>query len=126
VTGRQWRDRVRLRKMTIDTLKVAKRLREAGFSEPQAEAVVAAVQEGTAGADLATKADLAELRSELKAEIREVELRLEAKIEAVRSDIMAVKADILNRVFGMILGTLVVNIVAIVGAMFAVAKLVAH
>ena len=112
--------------MTIDTLKVAKRLREAGFSEPQAEAVVAAVQEGTAGADLATKADLAELRSELKAEIREVELRLEAKIEAVRSDIMAVKADILNRVFGMILGTLVVNIVALVGAMFGVAKLLGH
>ena len=44
---------------------------------------------------------------------------LEAKIEAI-------KADILNRVFGLILGTLVVNIVAIVGAMFAVAKLVAH
>ncbi len=108
--------------MTIDTLKVAKRLREAGFSEPQAEAVVAAVQEGTAGADLATKADMDELRSGL----RETELRLEAKIEAVRSDISGVKADILNRVFGMILGTLVVNIVAIVGAMFAVAKLVAH
>jgi DNA-binding transcriptional MerR regulator len=115
--------------MTIDTLKVAKRLREAGFSEPQAEAVVAAVQEGTAGADLATKADLAELRSEP----RETELRLEAKIEAIRSDIAGikadiagVKADILNRVFGMILGALVVNIVAIVGAMFAVAKRVAH
>lgn len=28
--------------MTIDTLKIARRLREAGFSEPQAEAVVAA------------------------------------------------------------------------------------
>jgi hypothetical protein len=114
-----------LPKMTIDTLKVAKRLREAGFSEPQAEAVVAAVQEGTAGADLATKADLADLR--------ETELRLEAKIEAIRSDIAGVKADIagvkadiLNRVFGMILGALIVNIVAIVGAMFAVAKLVAH
>jgi DNA-binding transcriptional MerR regulator len=112
--------------MTIDTLKVAKRLREAGFSEPQAEAVIAAVQEGAAGADLATKADIAALRSETKAdiaalrsELRETELRLEAKIEAI-------KADILNRVFGLILGTLVVNIVAIVGAMFAVAKLVGH
>jgi hypothetical protein len=82
--------------MTIDTLKVAKRLREAGFTEPQAEAVVAACRKGTAGADLATKADLAEPR--------ETELRLEAKIEAVRSDISGVKADILNRVFGMILG----------------------
>jgi len=112
--------------MPIDTLKVAKRLREAGFTEPQAEAVIAAVQEGTEGADLATKADIAELRAELKAdiadlrsELRQSGLRLEAKIEAI-------KADILNRVFGMILGTLVVNIVAIVGAMFAVAKLVGH
>ena len=112
--------------MAIDTLKVAKRLREAGFTEPQAEAVIAAVQEGTEGAEFATKADIAgvraeiaALRAELKAEIREAELRLEAKIEAI-------KADILNRIFGLILGTLVVNIVAIVGAMFAVAKLVAH
>ena len=123
--------------MPIDTLKVAKRLREAGFTEPQAEAVTAAVQEATQGAELATKADLAELRTEFKAEIvalrtelkaeiadllgelRQSGLRLEAKIEAV-------KADILNRVFGLILGTLVVNIIAIVGAIFAVAKLIAH
>jgi hypothetical protein len=100
--------------MAIDTLKVAKRLREAGFTEPQAEAVVAAVREGAEGTDLATKADIAGLRVELKADIREAELRLEAKIEAI-------KADILNRVFGLILGTLVVTIVAVVGAMFAVA-----
>jgi uncharacterized membrane protein required for colicin V production len=108
--------------MAIDTLKVAKRLREAGFSEPQAEAVTAAVQEATQAAEFATKADIAEVKAEIAAvrtEIREAELRLEAKIEAI-------KADILNRVFGLILGTLVVNIVAIVGAMFAVAKLVGH
>jgi len=112
--------------MAIDTLKVAKRLREAGFTEPQAEAVVAAVREGMEGAELVTKADIAELRNELRAEIadlraelRQSELRLEAKIEAI-------KADILNRVFGLILGALVVNIVVIVGAMFAVAKFVGH
>jgi DNA-binding transcriptional MerR regulator len=134
--------------MAIDTLKVAKRLREAGFTEPQAEAVIAAVQEATEGADLATKADIGGLRTELKAdiaelraelkgdvaalrtelkaeisdlrsELRQVELRLEAKIEAM-------KGDILNRVFGLILGTLVVNIIAIVGAIFAVAKLLGH
>ena len=112
--------------MAIDTLKVAKRLREVGFTEQQAEAVTAAVQEGTEGADLATKIDIAALRTELKAEIadlrselRQVELRLEAKIEAM-------KGDILNRVFGLLLGTLVVNIIAIVGAIFAVARLVGH
>jgi len=119
--------------MAIDTLKIAKRLREAGFTEPQAEAVVAAVQEGTEGAELATKADITELRAEFKAdiaalkaevadlrsELRQSELRLEAKIDAI-------KADILNRVFGLILGALVVNIIAMMGAVFAVAKLVGH
>ena len=130
--------------MAIDTLKVAKRLREAGFTEPQAEAVTAAVQEATATAEFATKADIAEVKAEiaevkaeiaqlraelraefkaeiadLRSELRQAELRLEAKIEAI-------KADILNRVFGLILGMLVVNIIAIVGATFAVARLVAH
>jgi hypothetical protein len=116
--------------VAIDTLKVAKRLREAGFTEPQAEAVVAAVQEGTEGAELATradiaalrvefKADIAALRAELKADIREAELRLEARIEAI-------KADILNRVFGLILGALIVNIMAMIGAVFAVGKVLGH
>jgi DNA-binding transcriptional MerR regulator len=123
--------------MTIDTLKIAKRLREAGFTEPQAEAVIAAVQDGTEAADLTTKADLAELRTELKAEIAELRMELKADIADLRSElrqaelrleakIEAIKADILNRIFGLILGTLFVNIVAIVGAMFAVAKLVAR
>jgi len=123
--------------------KVAKRLREAGFTEPQAEAVTAAVQEATQGAELATKADsdgikadLAEVKADvaeikadvatLRSELRQSELRLGAKIEAVRSEIGAVKADILSRVFGMILGTLVVNIIAVVGAIFAVAKPAGH
>ena len=55
--------------MAIDRLKVARRLRDAGFSETQAEAVVAAVQEGSEGADFATKADLAVLSAEFRAEI---------------------------------------------------------
>jgi hypothetical protein len=145
--------------MALDTLKVARRLREAGFTEPQAEAVLAAVQEAAAGADLVTTADLkteiaelraelkaeiAELRAELKAEIAELraelkaeiaaqrsamrqsELRLEARLEAIKADILSIKSDILNRVFGLILGALVVNIIAIVGAVLAAAKLVAH
>jgi septal ring factor EnvC (AmiA/AmiB activator) len=136
--------------MAIDTLRVAKRLREAGFTEPQAEAVTAAVQEATRGAGLATKVDLAEVETEiaevkrdlaevkaevaeiktdlaevkadvatLRGELRQSELRLEAKIEAV-------KTDILSRVFSMIRGALVVNIIAVGGAMFAVAKLAGH
>lgn len=44
-----------LRAMAIDTLKAAKRLREAGFTEPQAEAVIAAVQEGTGAPNSPTR-----------------------------------------------------------------------
>ena len=163
--------------MAIDTLQVAKRLREAGFTDPQAEALTAALQQATEGAELATRGDLAEARTELKAKIaelraelkaeiaelraelkseiaelraelkadiaavrnelrevelrleatvRESELRLEAKIEATRSDMQAMKTDIMNRVFGLILGALIVNIIAMIGAVFAVAKLLGH
>jgi hypothetical protein len=49
----------------------------------------------------------------------EVQLRLEGKIDAV-------KKAILNRVFRLILGTLVVNIIASGGGMVAVARLVAY
>jgi DNA-binding transcriptional MerR regulator len=120
----------------IDTLKFAKRLREAGFSDPQAEAMVATVQEAE-GAESATKADLGELNAELKAEIAELRAELKLETSGVRSEmqqvelhleakIEAAKADTLNRIFGLILGTLVVNIVAIVGAMFGVARLLEH
>jgi DNA-binding transcriptional MerR regulator len=123
--------------MAIDTLRVAKRLREAGFTDPQAEAVVASMQEAAEGAAFATKADLDAARSELKAEIaalrsnlRETELRLEAKIGEtelrIEAKIEASKADILNRVFGLILGALIINIIAMIGAVFAVAKLLGH
>jgi len=43
---------------------------------------------------------------------------------SVRTD--ALNGDIFNRVFGVIRGALVANIVAIVGAMFAVAKPAGH
>jgi hypothetical protein len=36
------------------------------------------------------------------------------------------KSDILKRVFGLIFGALVVNIMAMIGAVFAVAKVLGH
>jgi hypothetical protein len=112
--------------MNIDTLKVARRLREAGFSEPQAEAVVAAVQEGAEGADLATKADLAAVKAdlaflgnELRGEMREMELRLKLEIEAAARHTE-------TRPVGMILGALGINLLGTLGAMFGLAKLLGH
>jgi DNA-binding transcriptional MerR regulator len=123
--------------MAIDTLKVARRLREAGFNEAQAEAVAVAVQESSEGADLATKGDLnvqrVELRAEiaaLRSEMREMETRLIARIEAVKTAtetaIEAAKSEILGRMLQMILSAVLVNFVAMASLMFAFAKLLGH
>lgn len=49
-------------------LHAAKRLRESGFEDAQAEAVVATVNDAITGG-VASKADLAELRAEFKSDI---------------------------------------------------------
>jgi len=57
--------------LTFDTFKLIKRLKDAGFNEPQAEAIAdafKAVQEASAE-DLVTKQDL-------KAELRELEIKI--------------------------------------------------
>ena len=127
--------------MAIDTLKVARRLREAGFSEPQADALVAAVQESAESADLATKRDLAEAVTEtkrdlaeavtetkrdlaeavsqLRSEMREMELRLKLEIETTARHTE-------SRLVGMILGALGINLLGTLGAMFGLAKLLGH
>src|SRR4051794_6559517 len=96
------------KRMAIDTLKLARKLREAGFNETQAEAVADAVREGAEGADLVTKSDLAlttaELRAEiaaLRADMREMEqrliLRITNEIAGVRNEIAALKTELLTR-----------------------------
>jgi hypothetical protein len=81
----------------FDTLTTAKRLKEAGFTEPQAEALTVALADSRQFdlAQLATKADLAELRTEFAGLRTEFErLRVEvAGIEA-RLDQMATKAEL--------------------------------
>ena len=116
--------------MAIDTLKVARRLREAGFSEPQAEAVVAAVQEGAEGADLATKADLKLLGTELKAEMAALAAELRSEMAALniqlRTEIQSIKSEMLGRMLQMILGAVLINLIGMVGTLFAFAKLLGH
>ena len=116
--------------MALDTLKVARRLRDAGFSEPQAEAVVASVQESSEGADFPTKGDLALLGTELRSEMREMEQRLIFRIESVKTELVgefgSLKSELLSRMFTMIMSAVLINVVAVIGAMFAVAKLLGH
>ena len=82
---------------TLDTHRVVKRLREAEFSDAQAETVTDVLAEATGAsmadlgtkadlAELATKAELAELRAELallRSDLQRVEERLNARIEAL-------------------------------------------
>lgn len=56
----------------FDTLKFATRLKEAGVAPPLAEAQARAIIEALGDTDVATKADIRMVRSELGAEIREL------------------------------------------------------
>jgi len=74
----------------FDTHAFIKRLTAAGMPEPQAE-VLADEHARLIDEKLASKADIASLADKLeplatKAELRETELRLEAKIESFKSD----------------------------------------
>ena len=68
--------------LAFDTHKAVKALQAAGAAEPLAEAVVETVGEAV-GANVATKADLAE-----------VQAGLESEIAAVRADLTEVKAEL--------------------------------
>jgi len=76
--------------VTFDTLKFVKTLKEAGVSEPQAEAFSKAVQESHETADLATKGDIAELRKDMDvrfagmgAKLEKLELRMTIKLGSI-------------------------------------------
>ena len=67
----------------FDTHEAVKALTEAGFSETQAESVVSTVRHAI-GSDLATKSylenGLQAIKSELQAEVKELELRLTLRL----------------------------------------------
>ena len=61
--------------ITFDTLRFVTRLKESGLSEPQALAITEAFKEAHGAAEVATKADIREL--ELKFEARMAETKAE-------------------------------------------------
>jgi len=73
--------------ITFDTLQFVQTLEKAGIDREQASAFANAVRDSHESAELATKADLRELRSELKAdhqslrsELKALELRMTIKL----------------------------------------------
>ena len=87
--------------IAFDTHRFVKRLTEGGFTEQQAE-TLAEEQVALLNANLATKADIAQLqadiarieagidalRQETKAGLAQNEARMEARMEAVKSDLL--------------------------------------
>ncbi len=87
--------------MALDTYKAIKMLKEAGFDEPQAEAVVTTV--GNAFDDtVATKTDIAELR----AEIQEVRAEVHAEIQKVRAEIRELEQRMTIKMGGFLVATI--------------------
>lgn len=83
----------------FDTLKMAQRLEDAGFTRPQAAGAAEALAEALSGADLATKGDLAATESRLTE-------RLNAAIELLRRDITIKFGSMLMVAVGVILAAI--------------------
>ena len=66
----------------------------------------------------------------MRSELRELEQRLigrfTSEIGRVQGEIGRVQTELLSRVFQMILGAVLINIVAMAGLIFAFAKLLGH
>ena len=70
--------------ITFDTHQFIRTLQDAGFEQPQAEAVASAFKAASSQAEIATKQDIEIVRRD----IRESELRLEAKISDSKYDLI--------------------------------------
>src|SRR5260364_48373 len=64
----------------FDTHKFVRKLKSAGFNDPQAEALTEAVQESYVSAELATKADLREYKSAIRNDLEKLETNLRCEI----------------------------------------------
>ena len=85
--------------LAFDTHKAVKALKEAGFGDIQAEAVVATVGDAIGG-DVATKGDIAVL----KTDIAEFKADIKAAIAALKVDIAEFKAEIYRHLWLMAAG----------------------
>ena len=92
---------------TFDTLKFARKLKEAGITQQQAEAHAEALVEAFAVnlADLATKNDLKELELRIEAQLlafkvdfnhalTELEMKINAQFHPIKSELLVLKSEL--------------------------------
>jgi len=92
---RSYRREGTLMAYAFDTLGYAKRLRDAGISQGQAEAHAEAAREFVMG-DLATKADLQAIRADLQAAMDTLSLRLTLRLGVMLAAGLATLAAIIK------------------------------
>ncbi|WGM09171.1 hypothetical protein [Arsenophonus nasoniae] len=83
--------------VAFDTLQASEELQTAGLTSQQAKAISLVVRKSHEVADVATKADIAELKrdiSDVRKEIADVRKDLSAEIADVRKDLSAEIADV--------------------------------
>ncbi len=102
----------------FDTLKATKLLKASGFEETQAEAVVATVRDAVSD-NVATKADMSELRAELKADMGELRAEFKADMGELRAELKADIAELRASMYRMVLTTSL----AVIGATVSLVKL---
>lgn len=103
----------------FDTLKAVKALKEAGFDEAQAEALIHTVGEAVTET-VATQANLSASEARLQTEIagtqseqRAAEARLKTEIATVRTEIATLKADFYKQFWIMGAGIVAVTVTLI-------------
>ena len=82
-----------MKNLMIDTLGYAEALEQSGFSSEQAKGAAKALN-NTVGEELATKADLAQLGSELRAEMAETRAELRTEIAELGTELRAEMAQL--------------------------------
>lgn len=99
--------------IALDTHEVVKELKAAGFTDEQAEAVTRVVRR-------AQDLDLSHLatKDDVRAGLEALELRMDAKLSGIRSEVHANKADTLKWV----LGAIGLQTIVIIGAVVALVR----
>ena len=96
----------------FDILRTTRRLRDAGFDEGQAEAIVEGMRDAATAdrAETATKADVAAVKADVDA--------LKADVATVKSDVAALRVEI--RIIGAIVLTIAAKLFGIFNAVASV------
>ncbi len=86
----------------FDTLKFARKQEASGMAGAMAAGTAEALADAMSGAELATKADLSDLRTELKADIASVRTELTGLRSEFKSDLELLRRDLVIKVGSML------------------------